>query len=181
MAFPLVFWFLVFPPGATADCLLGASPYRYCCSPLGSPLVPSPSAVPMRQQQRVRCPQHWFCTILRSCLMHLLRSLTHAACSNSFSFSACHTPGRSNVAADALSHFHFQEFHLLVPAMDQHPSPIPPALLPSLVPPSQNSIMPFLPIGWPGLPAKPTALTNASSQIFVRWFELFHSRRTNGR
>ena len=71
-----------------------------------------------------------------SCLMHLLRSLTHAACINSFSFSARHTPGRSNVAADALSRFHFQEFHRLVPAMDPHPSPIPPALLQSLVPPS---------------------------------------------
>ena len=68
-----------------------------------------------------------------SCLMHLLRNLTHVACKNSFSFSARHTPGRSNVAAETLSRFHFQEFHRLVPGIYHDPSPIPPALLQSLI------------------------------------------------
>ena len=40
-------------------------------------------------------------------VMHLLRSLVRDVCFHSFVFSARHTPGRSNVAADALSRFNF--------------------------------------------------------------------------
>ena len=44
----------------------------------------------MRQQQRGRCPQHWFCPIL---LPHALASQPHhSACIISFSFSARHPP-----------------------------------------------------------------------------------------
>ena len=68
-------------------------------------------------------------------LMHLLRSLTRVACLSNFTFSARHTPGRSNSAADALSRFRFQEFHRLAPTMYHEPSPIPHKLLVSLVPP----------------------------------------------
>ena len=39
------------------------------------PLVPTPSTVPVRQQQRRRCPQHWFCPIL---LPHALASQPHS-------------------------------------------------------------------------------------------------------
>ena len=73
-----------------------------------------------------RCPK----------MMHLLRAFIRTACLHSFAFSARHTPGRLNSAADALSRFRFQEFQRLVPQADPCPSTIPPALLLSLVPPT---------------------------------------------
>ena len=91
MAFPLVFWFLVLPPGATIDCLLGASLYRDCCSSLGRPIGP------VSKYSSYATTAAW---LLSSTLVlpdppascTLLCSLTHAACINSFSFSARHTP-----------------------------------------------------------------------------------------
>ena len=61
-----------------------ASPSSSVATSIGGfdPLVPTPRIVPRRQQQRGRCPPHWFCPIL----------LPHSACILSFSFSARHTP-----------------------------------------------------------------------------------------
>jgi hypothetical protein len=69
-------------------------------------------------------------------VMHLLRLLTLAACRHNFVFSASHTPGRVNVAADALSRLRLQDFRRLVPEANPLPRLIPPALLGQLVPPS---------------------------------------------
>jgi hypothetical protein len=68
-------------------------------------------------------------------VMHLLRLLTLQACRHNFVFSAAHTPGRKNSAADALSRLRLQEFRRMAPQSDQLPLSIPPSLLSSLVPP----------------------------------------------
>ena len=68
-------------------------------------------------------------------VMHLLRSLTLVACRHNFVFTVIHTPGRVNVAADALSRLHLQEFRRLVPDSSPLPRPIPPTLLSQLIPP----------------------------------------------
>ena len=68
--------------------------------------------------------------------MYLLRALIRTTCLQSFAFSARHTPGRLNSAANALSPFRFQEFQRLVPQADPCLSMIPPALLLSLVSPT---------------------------------------------
>ena len=59
-------------------------------------------------------------------VMHLLRPVTLVACRHNFVFSAIHTPGRVNVAADALSRLHLQEFRYLVPDSSPVLRPIPP-------------------------------------------------------
>ena len=69
-------------------------------------------------------------------VMHLLRLLTLEACRHNFVFSAAHTPGRDNSAADALSRLRLQEFRRLAPHADQFPRQIPPSLLSLLVPPA---------------------------------------------
>ena len=69
-------------------------------------------------------------------LMHLLRLLTLEACRHNFIFSAAHTPGRDNSAADALSRFRLQDFRRLAPHTDPLPLVIPPTLLSRLVPPA---------------------------------------------
>ena len=69
-------------------------------------------------------------------VMHLLRLLTLEACRHNFVFSAAHTPGRDNSAADTLSRLRLQEFRRLAPHADQVPRPIPPSLLSLLVPPA---------------------------------------------
>ena len=68
-------------------------------------------------------------------LLHLLRALLLAAAHHSFSFSAQHIPGVTNSIADALSHFHWQDFHRLAPEAHPHPTPIPPQLLEDLLSP----------------------------------------------
>ena len=69
-------------------------------------------------------------------VMHLLRFLTRDACRLNFAFSARHTLGSQNSAADALSRFNLQEFRRLVPEANPLPLSIPPSLLASLVPPT---------------------------------------------
>lgn len=66
------------------------------------------------------------------CLMRLLRNLLFSAAQHSFSFSAQHIPGVNNQLADALSRFHWQEFHKLAPDAQTVPTPIPPQLLTDL-------------------------------------------------
>ena len=66
------------------------------------------------------------------CLMRLLRHLLLSAARHSFSFSTQHVPGVNNQLADALSHFHWQDFHLLAPEAQPLPTPIPPQLLTDL-------------------------------------------------
>ena len=66
------------------------------------------------------------------CLMRVLRHLLLSAARHGFSFSAQHVPGVSNQLADALSHFHWQEFHLQAPDAKPLPTPIPPQLLTDL-------------------------------------------------
>ena len=68
-------------------------------------------------------------------LMHLLRVSLLAAARHSFSFSAQHIPGVTNSIGDALSHFHWQDFHRLAPEAHPHPNPIPPQLLEDLLSP----------------------------------------------
>jgi hypothetical protein len=61
------------------------------------------------------------------------RRLTLAACRYNFSISARHVPGRRNAAADALSRFHFQEFHCLLPTAYNLPTPVPSQLIQELL------------------------------------------------
>ena len=63
------------------------------------------------------------------CLMQLLRHLLFSTARHSFSFSAQHVPGINNQLADALSRFHWQDFHLLAPEAQPLSTPIPPQLL----------------------------------------------------
>ena len=65
--------------------------------------------------------------------MHLMRRPTLAACRYNFSISARHVPGRPNAAADALSRFHFQEFHRLLPTAYNLPTPVPSQLIQELL------------------------------------------------
>ena len=74
--------------------------------------------------------------------MHLLRDLACAACTHYFSFTAKHTPGRSNNAADALSPFRLQDFHRIAPHAKPYPCTIPTALLNRLVPHPNSSLLP---------------------------------------
>jgi hypothetical protein len=68
-------------------------------------------------------------------IMHLLCLLTLVACRHNFVFSATHTPGRVNLAADALSRLQLQEFRCIVPESNPLPRSIPSVLLSQLVPP----------------------------------------------
>ena len=69
-------------------------------------------------------------------LIHLLRLLTLEACRHNFVFSAAHTPGRDNSAANALSRFRLQDFRRLALHADPLPLVIPPILVSRLVPPA---------------------------------------------
>lgn len=68
-------------------------------------------------------------------LMHLPCALLLAAARQSFSFSAQHIPGGTNSIVDALSRFHWHDFHRLAPEAHPHPTPIPPQLLEDLLSP----------------------------------------------
>lgn len=68
-------------------------------------------------------------------LMHLIRHLLSCAARHNFSFSALHIPGVNNSIADALSRFHWQEFHRLAPQANPVPSTIPHSLVSTLVSP----------------------------------------------
>ena len=65
-------------------------------------------------------------------LMALLRRLSLLAAQHCFSFTATHIVGKRNPVADALSHFNFQEFHLLAPHAASAATPIPADLLEEL-------------------------------------------------
>ena len=69
------------------------------------------------------------------CLTGLLHSSLPPPACYSFTFSAQHVPGVTNQVADALSHFHWQEFRQLVPHAQPLPTPIPPNLLTDLTTP----------------------------------------------
>ena len=69
-------------------------------------------------------------------VMHLLRLLTRTACFHSFLFSASHVPGTDNRLADALSRSQVPVFRQLFPRADPSPTPVPPAFLRQVVPPS---------------------------------------------
>ena len=62
-------------------------------------------------------------TLKIPCLMRLLRHLLLSAARHSFSFSAQHVPGVNNQLADALSRFHWQDFHLLAPDSSSSTAP----------------------------------------------------------
>jgi len=64
--------------------------------------------------------------------MGLLHHLLLYPARHSFSFSAQHIPGVNKQLADALSHFHWQEFHRLAPDAQPLPTTIPPQLLTDL-------------------------------------------------
>ena len=65
--------------------------------------------------------------------MHLMRRPTLAVCRYNFSISARHVPGRRKAAADALSRFHFQEFHRLLPTAYNLLTPVPSQLIQELL------------------------------------------------
>lgn len=67
--------------------------------------------------------------------MHLLRDLLLSAVRWGFSFSSVHVPSIQNNIADAISHFHWQEFRRLALEAQLNPCPIPQLLLDSLIPP----------------------------------------------
>ena len=68
-------------------------------------------------------------------LMHLLRDLLLSAARWGFTCTAARVPGVENTIADAISHFHWQEFRQLAPEAYLPPCPIPQLLLDSLTPP----------------------------------------------
>ena len=68
-------------------------------------------------------------------VMHLLRHLSLTACRHHLVFSAIHTPGIRNTAADALSHLQVPEFRRLVPFANPDPLSIPASLLRQLLRP----------------------------------------------
>ena len=76
-------------------------------------------------------------------LMHLLRALLLAAARHSFSFSAQHVPEVTNSIGDALSCFHWQDFHRLAPEAHPHPTPIPQLLEDLISPLKKHSAIPF--------------------------------------
>ena len=65
-----------------------------------------------------------------------MRILVSLACSHNFSFTAVHVPGHHNSAADALSRLQVAVFRRLVPESAPLPTPIPPAFLSRLIPPT---------------------------------------------
>lgn len=67
--------------------------------------------------------------------MLLLCALLLAATRHCFSFSAQHIPGVTNLIADALSRFHWQDFHRLASEAHPHLTLIPPQLLEDLISP----------------------------------------------
>ena len=67
--------------------------------------------------------------------MQLLRHLLSAAARYNFTFIAVHLPGIHDSIADALSHFHWQEFRRLAPEALPHPAPIPQQLWDLLISP----------------------------------------------
>jgi hypothetical protein len=61
--------------------------------------------------------------------MRLVRRLVLSCLSHNIYFRSKHIPGKSNLIADSLSRFKFQEAHQLEPFLDRHPNPIPPPFL----------------------------------------------------
>ena len=69
------------------------------------------------------------------CIMHLLHYLLSVAACFNFTFTSQHIPGIHNNIADALSHFHWQDFRHLPPMEQLHPVLIAPQLWELLIPP----------------------------------------------
>ena len=61
--------------------------------------------------------------------------LLSAAARFNFTFTSQHTPGIHNNIADALSHFHWQDFRRLAPWAQPYPVPVPHQLWELLTPP----------------------------------------------
>ena len=61
-------------------------------------------------------------------IMHLVRELLLVSIRFDFRVAAAHLPGRTNLIADALSRFNFQEFHRLTPTANHTPVAIPATL-----------------------------------------------------
>ena len=59
-------------------------------------------------------------------IMHLVRELFLISARFDFRISAIHIPGKTNLLADALSHFNFQDFFRLAPHAQPTPKVIPP-------------------------------------------------------
>ena len=134
LAHGVVLQLVVFSPFAFVYCVPGISSDRSSSAPLGSCVVSPPCAILVRQSGGSQCPQLRY--VKSPDVMHLLRLLTLEACRHNFVFSAAHSPGRDNSAADALSRLRLQEFRRLAPHADHVPRQIPPSLLSLLVPPA---------------------------------------------
>ena len=68
-------------------------------------------------------------------VMHFLHDLLLLTARWGFTFTAAHVPGVQNKIADAICHFHWQEFRQLAPEAHSSRCPIPQLLLDSLTPP----------------------------------------------
>ena len=101
-------------------------------------------------------------------LMHLLRHLLSSAAHFNFSYSSQHVPRVHNCIADALSHFHWQEFWRLAPKAQLLPLPIPPQLLEELISSHKsNSASSCWPVVWLTPPGDLTHRARGSSSTFV--------------
>ena len=59
-------------------------------------------------------------------IMPFMRRLTWHSVTHNYILHAAHVPGKANAIADSLSRFSFQNFRLLAPDADPHPTPVPP-------------------------------------------------------
>ena len=59
-------------------------------------------------------------------IMPFMRRLTWHSATHNYILRAAHVPGKANAIADSLSRFSFQNFRLLAPDADPHPTPVPP-------------------------------------------------------
>ena len=119
--------------------------------------------------------------VLMCFLCHLLASVVHF----NFSFSSQHVPMVHNCIADALSHFHWQEFQRLAPKAQSLPVPIPPQLLEELLGPHQsNSASSFWSKVWLTPLGYLTYLARGSSSSSGSWASFtpvaLRARLTNG-
>ena len=57
--------------------------------------------------------------------MHLVHSIFFNAATNHFTVLVTHIVGTSNAIADSLSRLQMSRFHLLAPAADLEPTPVP--------------------------------------------------------